>query len=373
MASNKKIAIVYDWIDKWGGVERILLKLHQLYPQADFYTSYVDYNKASWAKGIKFKTSFIQHLPKFIKQNRLLSFIFYPLAFESFNFNNYDLVISVTSSFAKAVITKPPTKHICILLTPTRYFWVQSDNYLTGFSQWLLKHLISWFKTWDYVVAQRPDEIISISDTVKNRCLKFYHRKSVVVYPPFDYEYWIKIKANISSQSSLKTIVSDKFFLVVSRLEQYKKVDLVIKVFNRLGYNLVIVGTGSQEAKYQAIANNNIRFLSNISDMELGQLYYQAQGLIMAQNEDFGYVSLEAQLFGCPVISLKAGGAMETVIDGATGIFFNHQNEKDLRDAIERFDQIRYNLKDNLIDYLASIEAKFSQDEFIKQINQLIK
>jgi len=312
---KKKVAIVYDWLDKWGGVERILLVLHEIFPTAEFYTSYWDRKSASWATSLKIRTSFINRFPPFIKKNRLLSFSFYPLAFESFDFSGYDLVISVSSSFAKSIITKPGTKHICYLLTPTRYFWLYPQLYIKKsiFSPFLFYYL-KIIKQWDYVAAQRPDKIISISKTVADRCQKYYQRKSKSIYPPFATDYWRKIKLKIlhpklKTTDKFKIINSKRYFLVVSRLESYKRVDLAIDVFNENGETLVIVGEGTEIKKLKRRASSNIYFFSQLSDQELGWLYANAQALIMPQEEDFGYTALEAQFFGCPVIAYKKGGA----------------------------------------------------------------
>jgi len=370
--TTRKIAIVYDWIDKWGGVERVLLTLHEIYPDAIFYTSYFDKDSASWAKDLKIKTSFLQRFPDFIKKSRILSFIFYPFAFESFDFSGYDLVISVTSSFGKSVITKPGTRHICYLLTPTRYLWSHGKDYSNNkLISYLASDYIDQIKKWDYAVAQRPDKIISISNTVKARCLKYYKRNSAVIYPPFDIKYWNNIKSKVKSSTFAKASVDkQKFFLIVSRLEPYKKINLAIKVFNKLNKPLIIVGEGSEEKRLKQIAGNNITFLLKLSDIELGNLYSNAQALIMPQEEDFGYVSLEAQFFGCPVITYKKGGATETVIDGKTGIFFNRQKEMSLVRAIERFDKIRYNLRNKLRKLALKNIERFSKERFVDNFLQ---
>ncbi|MFH0979604.1 MAG: glycosyltransferase [Candidatus Roizmanbacteria bacterium] len=370
MLEKKKIAIVYDWLDKWGGVERVLLTFHEMFPEAVFFTSYFDPEKAGWAKNLNIKTSFIQCFPKIIRENRILSFPFYPYAFESFSFNDYELVISVTSSFSKSIITQPKTKHICYLLTPTRFLWSHQKSYFKEniFNKNYLKHL----QQWDLISAQRPDKIISISETVKNRCKKYYHCDSEVIYPPFDDNYWENIKSKVKSQKSKIQVKSKKFFLIVSRLERYKKVDLAIKVFNKLKNNLIIVGEGSEENNLRRISGKNIIFLSKLTDQELGYLYQNAKALIMPQEEDFGYVSLEAQFFGCPVISYQKGGALETIIDGKTGIFFDKQPENSLRRAIERFTKIKYNLKNNTIKFgLKNIE-RFSKEKFIDKFKSIL-
>ncbi len=376
MLTDKKIAIVYDWIDKWGGVERVLLTLHEMFPRAVFYTSYFDKEKADWAKDLKIKTSFLQKFPNFIKKSRILSFIFYPFIFESFNFSEYDLVISVTSSFAKSIITQPGTRHICYLLTPTRYLWSHEKLYFKNrFFRSLVMSYLDSVKKWDYMAAQRPDKIISISETVKERCLRYYQRESEVIYPGFDTKYWKNIKDQISkikeTDQISKILKNNKYFLAISRLEPYKKVDLVVKVFNKLKDVLVIVGEGSQEKKLKKMAGKSVVFLSKLSDVELGSFYTNAQALIMPQEEDFGYVSLEAQFFGCPVIAYKKGGARETIIDGKTGIFFNRQEEISLVGAIERFNRIKYNLRTKVKEIGARNIKKFNKDKFIDNFLKL--
>ncbi|MEK7633328.1 MAG: glycosyltransferase [Patescibacteria group bacterium] len=372
MLKSKKIAIVYDWIDKWGGVERVLLTLHEMFPEAIFYTSYYDKEKADWAKDLKIKTSFLQKFPGFIKKSRIFSFIFYPFVFESFNFSNYDLVISVTSSFAKSIITKPGTKHLCYLLTPTRYLWSHEKEYIRRSYLLFVNSYLEKIRQWDYVAGQRPDKIISISETVKNRCLKYYKRDSEVVYPGFDIAYWNKIKLKIKNEKLKVKLKIKNYHLVVSRIEPYKKVGLVIKVFNKLNKQLIIVGEGSQGDKLKQIAGENIIFLSKLSDVELGIFYSNAQALIMPQEEDFGYVSLEAQFFGCPVIAYEKGGALETVINGKTGIFFDKQNEKNLRRAIERFNKIKYNLKNKVRKLGMKNIERFSKEKFIDNFLKIL-
>lgn len=377
MLGKHKVAIVYDWIDKWGGVERVLLIFHEIFPKADFFTSYYNPDKAKWARNINVKTSFIQKLPKIIKNNRILSLLFYPIAFETFNFNDYDLVISITSSFAKSIITQPSTKHICYLLTPTRFLWSHQKDYIKN-EKSKNKIFTDYLKNWDKTVAQRPDKIISISETVKKRCKKYYQRESEVIYPPFDTDYWQKIKLKITNlKSQIKSkfkILNSKFYLVVSRLEPYKKVDLAIKVFNKLNKNLIIVGEGTQEDYLKQIAkkNNNIIFFSKLTDLELGYLYSKAEALIMPQEEDFGYVSLEGQFFGCPVIAYKKGGVVETIIDKKTGIFFDRQTVESLTKAVERFKKIKYNLRQNVLKYGINNIMRFNKKNWINLFKKII-
>ncbi len=366
----KNIAIVYDWLDSWGGVERVLLAFSRLYPQADFFTSFYDKKKASWARKLSVKTSFLQHAPGFIKNRRILLLPLLPYAFESFNFSSYDSVISVTSSFAKSIITKPHTKHICYLLTPTRYFWGMTDDYMrSSISKTISAPFLAGWRNWDYIAAQRPDTIISISKAAALRCKKYYRRDSGVVYPPFDGTYWEKIRNTKSEIQNPKA--GKEFFLIVSRLEPYKKIDLAIKVFNKRKEMLVIVGKGTELPKLKKIAGKTILFFQDISDEMLAQLYSNAQAFIMPQEEDFGYSCLEAQFFGCPVVAYGKGGALETVLEDITGIFFQRQTEESLQNALERLQTAFYNDKHNIQKAAQKHLLLFQKSQFEKTFLQL--
>lgn len=359
--NKSKVAIVYDWIDSWGGVERVLMNLARIYPEADFYTSVFDAKKAGWAKSLKIKTSFIQKLPSIVRSNRILSVPLYPYAFEAFDFRDYNLVISVSSSFAKGIITKPETRHVGYILTPPRFLYGMTDEYIR---KPVLKNILSpyfkFIRKWDAVAAWRPDEIVAISKTVAERCKKYYDREAKVVYPPFDSSYWSRLKS-----STVRDLLPDNYYLIVSRLAAYKKVELVVSLFRKLRKkNLVIVGKGEMANQLRYLATDNTRFLVDQSDSDLVGLYSGASALIMPQEEDFGYTALEAQFFGCPVIAYKKGGATETVLELKTGIFFNEQTEFSLMKALERYDQISYNLKAETRKNGRKNIARFSVSQF---------
>lgn len=364
-----RVAIVYDWLDKWGGVERLLQVIYEMFPKAIFFTSYYDFKGAGWAKDLEIKTSFIQKLPDFIKKNRILSLPLYPFAFESFNMTGFDLVISVSSSFAKSVITKPGTVHVLYLLTPTRFLWTEQKSYFENNKlRFVSSPIVSVLKKWDLVAAQRPDHIISISKTVQERCKKYYLRDSEIIYPPFDVDYWAKIKSKISIKDR-----SPPYYLVVSRLEPYKRVDLIVQSFNRLNeLKLIVAGKGTQENYLKRIAGKNIKFLQDLSDIELGLLYQDAKALIMPQVEDFGYVSLEAQFFGCPVIAYKKGGTTETIIEGKTGLFFENQTVTSLVNTLAQFEDISYNMKTGVEKFGLVNVRRFDKRIFVKKSLQYL-
>lgn len=361
-----KIAIVYDWIDKWGGVERVLLHLHSLFPDAHFYTSAVEYKNAQWAHDLTIKSSFIQSFPSYIRSNRALMAPLFPLAFESFSFNGYDLVISVTSAFAKGIITKPETKHICYLLTPPRYLWSHTKDYMSSIQSFITQPFTHHLRQWDLCAAHRPDKYISISTTTAKRAQEYYQIESQIVYPPFDTDYWDTQKKKEKKPGTI--VETGSYYLCVGRMESYKKTKLIIDVARQKpSLRFIFVGTGSLSTELKQQAPQNCQFAGHITDSQLSYLYAHAKALIMPQNEDFGYVSLEAQYHGCPVIAYQSGGATETVIDGKTGLFFTEQTAACLASKLERFEQISYNLSHSTGQMQQLMRERFGTERFDTQ------
>ena len=336
-----KVAIVYDRVNKWGGAERVLLSLHKIFPKAPLYTSVYNSKNAEWARSFpKIYTSFLQYFP-FAKNNHEFLSMFMPLAFRSFDFSSYDLVVSVTSEFAKCIRTSGKTKHICYCLTPTRYLWSSRDFYFNNPPSkfWFIpsfktisRPLVNFLKRVDIKAAKNPDILIAISSEVKRRIAKYYKQESDLVFPPVEIP---KHKKVISRGKN--------YYLIVSRLIPYKKVDLAIKAFNKLGKNLYVVGSGTEEESLKKMAKGNIFFLGHVNDKELSMLYLGAKALIMPQIEDFGIVSVEAQAYGVPVIAFNRGGASDTVIDRKTGLLFNRQTVSSLMQAVKKFDKMHFN------------------------------
>ncbi|MCK4588344.1 glycosyltransferase [Candidatus Woesebacteria bacterium] len=353
-----KTALVYDRINKWGGAERVLLALHEIFPEAPLYTAVYSPKKASWAKVFpKVIPTFLNKIPFMQDKHEFLG-TFTPLAFETLNLGEYDLVISVTSEAAKGVLTKPSTCHICYCLTPTRYLW---SGYAIYFKNPLLrivsKPAVSYLRYWDKIAAQRPDKIIAISSAVKKRIRKYYHRDSQIIYPPAELGKFKPKKG--------ERIKKENFFLIVSRLTSYKKVDLAIEAFNELKLPLVIVGTGSEESRLKFMAGETIKFVGELTDSRLANYYKICSGLVFPQEEDFGIVAVEAQAAGTPVIAYRAGGVLDTVIDGKTGVFFKKQNKESLIKAIERFKKINFN-EETLRKNAERFSKERFKEEFIK-------
>lgn len=367
-----RVAIVYDWLDSWGGVERVLMTMHEMIPQAHYFTSFYDLEKAPWAKNLPIHPSFMQRLPRSVRNSRILSLPFFPYAFEDFNFSGYDIVLSVSSSYAKSIITKPPTAHLCYLLTPSRYLWLYAHPAAKKVPSFFFKQYEKYMRGWDMIASTRPDQILSISETVAARCTKIYGRDSAVIYPPFDVAYWDSLRQQ-SPRGIQAFVGEDEFYLVVSRLEPYKKVDIVVDAFRRLeNKKIVIVGTGSERNRLQGKSAQNIHFLEKISDGELKWLYMHAKALVMPQEEDFGYVSLEAQLQGLPVIAYGRGGARETVVEGKTGLFFPEQTVESFSSTLARFDKISYNFRHGVKE-LGPLQAKkYAKDQFVSRMRNAI-
>jgi len=342
MTSSKalNVALVYDRVNKWGGAERVLLVLHKIFPHAPLFTSVYDSDKAPWAKVFpKVYTSFLQKIP-FAKNNHELLSVFMPLAFEQFDFTNYDLVISITSEAAKGIITHPQTFHVCYCLTPNRYLYSAKENYLNHppkilnfpFFKVIAKPFVNYVRNWDQMAAWRPDVMIAISRVVQKRIKKYYKRNVELIFPPL----------SLDNRKEIKRTSGKEFYLVVSRLVAYKKVDLAIKTFNKLKVPLVIIGTGEQEEKLKRLANSNISFVKNLTDEDISHYYFNTKALIMPQVEDFGLVAVEAQFYGTPIIAYNKGGVKDTVTDGVTGILFKKQTTKSLLSAIKRFEKLSF-------------------------------
>ncbi len=357
-----KVALVYDRVNKWGGAERVLLALHKLFPKAPLFTSVYNSHTAKWADVFDIKTSFLQKYPHAVKNHEMYPFLM-PMAFERFSFENYDLVISVTSEAAKGIITKPGTKHISYVLTPTRYLWSGYEEYFKNPGLRMAANpVVSYLRKWDKAAAARPDMLVAISSEVQGRITKYYQRESLIVYPP------------VTLAPSAKTMAQSKdkgYFLVVSRLSKftkYKRVDIAIEACNKLKLPLKIVGEGSWKQELESMAGPTVEFLGNLTDKELITYYRDCKALIFPAVEDFGLVVVEAQAFGKPVIALRKGGTLDTVVAGKTGLFFEQQTVGSLIDALKQFDQMKFDKK-----AVRKNAEKFSEKKFKEEFLRLVK
>lgn len=317
---TQNVAIVYDRVNKFGGAERVLQFLHAMYPNAPLYTSVYEVKNALWTKRWTVIPSFLQKIPFFRKHHELLA-AFMPIVFESFDFSSFDLVISVTSEAAKGIITKPSTKHVCWILTPTRYLWEKEQEYERDYFRGIFMLALPFFrliktylKWWDRVAAYRPDVTIAISEVVANRYKRTYGKKvDAIMYPPIQY-------AMFEKRHRIKTYF-ETYYLCVSRLVPYKRIDLAIGAAKKLHRNLVIIGKGSDEARLKKIAADDpsIFFAGHLTDQEIVGYYQQCTGFLFPGEEDFGLTALEAMAAGKPPIVQRASGNAE-VVTKETGV-----------------------------------------------------
>ncbi|MEK7616287.1 MAG: glycosyltransferase [Patescibacteria group bacterium] len=330
-----KIALVHDYLTQFGGGERVLQVLSEMYPEAPIYTLVYDERATGGVfKGRDVRTSFLQKLP-FTKRHHRLFPLLMPLAIEQFDFSEFDTVLSVSASFAKGIITKPSTRHINYCLTPTRFLWDDSQRYLRENYSPLLNKIVapflSYLRIWDHEASMRVDEYIGISRFVQERIKKYYDQDSAFIYPPVDTtKYFV-------------TELADDYFLMVGRLVGYKRFDLAVKTFSAMELPLKIVGDGPERARLEQMAEPNIEFLGLVSDYKMPELYAHAKAVVFPQEEDFGLVPLEAMASGRPVVAYRAGGALETITEGVTGVFFDQQTEIDLSLAVGKLQQMTWN------------------------------
>lgn len=334
-----KIALVYDWINKFGGAERILLALHEIWPDAPLFTAVYDKTKAGWANVFKIYPSFISHISFLQDRHEILPLIT-PYIFESFNFDNFDVVISITSADAKSIITKPHVLHICYCLTPTRYAWSGYKDYmdkpgmgnLNLFARFFVKLFSNNLRSWDYIASSRPDMYIAISQTVKARICAYYKKDAELIYPPVDTNKFIPGNNK-----------KGDYYLIVSRLVPYKKIDYVIFAFNMLGWKLKIIGNGIDKKRLKKLARTNIEFIDDyLTDEKLCWYYQNCRALIFPGEEDFGLTAVEAQACGKPVIGYRDGGVGEIIIHGKTGELYDIADEKTLISVLKTFKAEKY-------------------------------
>jgi len=331
-----RVALVHDWLTGMRGGERCLEVFCELYPQADLYTLlHVPGTVSPVIEGRRIVTTFVQQLPAAARRYRYYLPIF-PAAIERFDLRGYDLVLSSSHCVAKGVLA-PGGPHVCYCFTPMRYVWDMYGEYFGRsaglFTRGLMPPVAAALRHWDRRTSRRVDHFVAISRFVADRIRRFYGRSAEVIYPPVDVQRF-----------RLAEDDPEDFYLVVSALAPYKRVDLAVAVANRLGRRLLVVGTGPHEARLRAQAGRTVEFLGWRGDDEVADLYRRCRALLFPGQEDFGIVPLEAMAAGRPVIAFGSGGALETVVpldseEPATGLFFPEQTVESLVQAVTRFER----------------------------------
>ena len=353
-----KIALVHDWLNQYGGAERVLEVLKAMYPDAPLYTSIY------WRDGMPplyrswdIRTSWLDRAPGIYRRHQPYLPL-YPLAFQSFDLGRYDVVLSNKSGFCHGI---PVGKalHVCYCLAPTRYVW-NLDAYadreaLSRVARLALRPIVSRLRQWDYAAAQLVTHFVAISAEIQGRIRAYYNRDSVVIHPPVDLHRYQPAAAH------------EEYYLIVSRLIPYKRIDLAVEAFNRLKRPLWISGSGRDEARLRSIAGPTIRFLGRVPDSDLPDLMARCQAFVFPGHEDFGITPVEAQSAGRPVIAYGAGGALDTVIDGRTGVLFEPQTVDALVEAVHRLEAMDVNSG-----VIRNNAARFDESVFRQKLSQFI-
>ncbi len=356
-----RTALVHDWLNQIGGAEDVLESFVDLYPDAPIYTSLYWQAKMpqSWRQW-DIRTSFIDRLPR-ARKNQQLYFPFYPLAFEQFDFHEYDLVISNKSGFCHGIITGPETLHICYCLTPTRYVWryhqyAEQEN-LGRVTRAIIPPFLKSLRQWDRLAADRVDHFIAISENIRQRIAKVYGRDSTIIYPPVDTSRFEPVNR------------TDDYYLIVGRLVPYRRIDILIEAFNKLQRPLLIAGDGRDRGRLESLANTNIEFLGYVPDNELPDLLARCRAFMWPGEEDFGITPIQAMAAGRPVIAYAAGGALETVIPGRTGCHFKEQTANAIVKAVEAFDSMTVDIQ-QIREFAKQFDTKLFKQKMLRFVDE---
>lgn len=324
-----RVALVHDWLNQIGGAEDVLERLVEMFPEAPIYTSMY------WRQGMPpayrdwdVRTTWMDRLPG-IHRHHQPYLPLYPAAFGRLDVSHHDLVLSNKSGFCHGVRTGDAI-HVCYCLAPTRYVWdfeaYAAREALPGALKAALHPLIATLRRWDYRAAQRVDHFIAISHEIQDRIQRYYHRDSAIIHPP------------VETHRFRPSTEHDDYYLIVSRLVPYKRIDLAVRAFNRLGRPLLVAGDGRDRDALEAVAGPHVTFLGHVPDEELPALFARCRAYVLPGSEDFCIAPVQAQAAGRPVIAYGAGGALDTVISGGTGVFFYEQTPDALAEAVRAFD-----------------------------------
>jgi glycosyltransferase involved in cell wall biosynthesis len=362
-----RVAIVHDYLNQYGGAEKVIEILNTMFPEAPIFTSIYSPEKLPDSfKKMDIRGSFMQKLP-FLDNHFKKYLLFYPKAIESFDLSEYELILSSSSAFAKGAIKNKNACHICYCYTPMRFVWdyknyIEKENF-GRVTRFLLPGAIRKLKSWDLATINRVDHYIGISQYIKDRIKQFYRRDAEVIYPP------VNVKDFDTSD------VVEDYFLIVSRLNAYKNIDLVIEAFNELNMRLKIVGTGPYKDFLESLVKSKkIEFLGRLDYPSLKEVYSKCLAYIFPGKEDFGITPVEAQASGRPVIAYSAGGALETVIDGKTGMFFSENSKRALIDTIKDFLRHERDFKSqSIMDHAMKFDTEVFKSSMLNFIKEKFK
>jgi glycosyltransferase involved in cell wall biosynthesis len=329
-----RVALVHDWLNQIGGAEAVLEVLAEIFSAAPIYTSIYSPDAMPAAyRGWDIRPTWLDRLPG-IHHHHQPYLPLYPIAFGGLTLRGYDLVISNKSAFCLGIHTPPETRHLCYCLTPTRCVWdynayVELEQ-VGSTARLLTRFLVGWLQRWERSASARVTAFAAISAEIQNRIQRFYGRDSAVIHPP------------VNTHRFAPSGSHDDYFLIVSRLVPYKRIDLAVQAFSKLGLPLWVAGSGRDRARLEALAGPSVRFLGRVPDEALPDLYARCRAYVLPGLEDFCIAPVEAMAAGRPVIAYARGGALDTVVDGVTGIFFPDPTAGSLAEAVGRFDALTF-------------------------------
>lgn len=366
--SELRVAIVHYWLTTMRGGEKVIELLCEMFPQADIFTHVVSPEHLSPAiRAHRIRTTFIQKLPGSVRHyQRYLPLM--PLALEQLDLRAYDLVLSSESGPAKGIITRAETPHICYCHSPMRYLWDAYPEYLASvdaFTRLCMRLLFPRLRRWDYLSAQRINTIIANSRAVQQRIRRWWGRESVVVHPPVNVERFCNPDMTLLPSG----ITAGSYYLCLGELVCYKRIDLAIEACNAGGIPLIVAGDGPERARLQRLAGPTIRFLGRVDDSIVPPLLAGCKAFLLPGQEDFGITPVEAMAAGRPVIAYRAGGALDTVLEGKTGRLFPEQDPQVLLRTLEAFEREHEQWSAKV---LRAHAAKFSHHAFRQAMLEVI-
>lgn len=372
-----KVALAHDFLTDFGGAERVLKVLAEMFPEAPIYTLLYDREKfPAWLEKREVRASFLQHWPRFLRRRKKWLLPFLPVAPETFNLRDFDLVISSSGAWSKGIVTRLDTIHIAYLHSPMRFAWDAHAGYLNDQKKgsavrFCARSLLNYIRLWDRSAADRPEHLVVNSQYTRERIRKYYGRDATVIYPPVSLRETLRTDLSVAQPEDKKTANKEKkYFLTVSRLSPYKRIEAIIEAFNKLELPLLVVGTGVQEKHLRSIANNNIHFSGFQPDDKLPEIYAGARAFIFAATDDFGIAPVEAMLSGVPVLGVRQGGMKEIVRAGKDGEFFDAATPELIADCVRRFRENESGYDQELIRARA---REFSEERFRREFEALIE
>ena len=358
-----KVAIVCDWLTNVGGAEKVLLAVHEMYPDAPIYTSQYNPKGIDWFKDADVRTGYLQHFPSKIR--RLIP-MFRQKYFDKLDLSEYDLVISVTGAEAKSIKCGPNTTHICYCHVPTQYYWQMYDDYVKNPGFGLLNPIVRVFfkafvkplKKADFSAAQRPDYFVTISTYAADMIKKYYKREATVIAPPVE----------VNKFNVVKSTTKDGY-INFSRQVSWKRQDLAIKACMKAGKKLTLIGEGPEHESLVKLAGDSplITFKNFMSTEDLAKELGHAKAFLFPSMEPFGIAPVEALAAGCPVIAFKEGGAVDYITDGKNGMLFEKQTADSLAKTIKEFEKKKFDRK-----YIENSAKEFDTDNFKKKLKKFI-